>query len=64
MPQVFGSATRIVLLLLVTALVVGLFVPVNDQMVAIFKDALLLVLGAFFGMKITEKPAEDQLSGK
>lgn len=64
MPQVLSSATRIVLLLLVVALVIGLFVNVNPAVLPIFKDALLIVLGAFFGMKIQEKPEQDGLKGK
>ncbi len=64
MPQLFNSATRIVLLILTVALAIGLFVPVNQEMRDIFKDALLLVLGAFFGMKVSERQGEDSLGGK
>ena len=64
MLDVLKSATRITLLLLVAALVIGLFVPVNAQTLPVFEKALTFVLGAFFGMKVTEKPNEDALSGK
>ena len=57
------SATRVVLILLVLALVVALFVPVNAAVLPIFEKALTFVLGAFFGMKVVETPVRTALPG-
>lgn len=64
--EISKSATRIVLLMLTFALVVALFVlRVNNDVLAIFKDALLLVLGAYFGAKGSPHAnSGDELAGK
>lgn len=58
------SATRLVLLLMTVTLCGSLFLPVNSSVLPIFEKVLLVVIGAFFGMKISEKPGEDGLLGK
>ena len=64
--EITKSATRLVLLLLVFALVIALFtLRVNNDVLSIFKDALLLVLGAYFGAKGNGSSSSgDDLAGK
>lgn len=63
--NILSSATRTTLLLLILFLGVALFVPVNETVLEIFKSALLIVLGAFFGAKgNADASPGDQLKGK
>lgn len=63
--EISKSATRLVLLVFAVALVGALFTHrVNGEVLPIFKDALLLVLGAYFGAKGKATSSGDDLAGK
>lgn len=63
--NILSSATRTGMLLLILFLGVSLFAPVNDAVLDIFENALMIVLGAFFGAKgNSDSEVGDQLKGK
>jgi FtsH-binding integral membrane protein len=64
MNQILTSASKIVLLLMTAALIVGLFIGRIDQ--ETFKTALLMVFTFYFAYKGSEKSSGDgqQFAGK